>query len=240
MLTIMETSDVVSTSVISTMYSSSKSLEDQWKIHQQRYKELEKSFKRSCNSVTQIDDAYERDAVLQSAKQKMHEIEDLLQGMKSDLRSLQPKYPSSKTLFSREWHNYSKKYSHLKEEYQRSSSKNRFLSMETHSDYERERLLRHDEVYENMLLQSQKSLRLLAQSESIGMSVIDNLHSQGKKLEKVNIDLQDIKEISNRAQRTMKTLKTKVYTDRLLQGLIVTIELIIIVFLLWWKLRKDL
>merc|ERR1712129_645021 len=181
----------------------------------------------------------ERNVLLQNAKQKLHQIEDLLQSMKSDLRCLQPNYPSSKTLFSREWNSYNKKYSKLREEYKTFAAKHEFLSTESHSDHERQRLLHHDDIYEHMMQQSQQSLRLLAQSEHIGMNVIDNLTTQGRQLEKVNFDLHEIEEISNRAQRTMKTLKTKVYTDRLLQLVIVMVELVIIVFLLWWKLRKD-
>eukprot|EP01083_Nonionella_stella_P009517 27373_1 len=219
--------------------SSSQTLEAQWLAHQRRYKELNRSFQRSCDSIPKLSDLSEREDAVQCAKQKMHEIEDLLQGMKSDLRSLPTQHKISKAVFTAEWHKYSEQYCQIKREYRRCASKHNFLSMEPHSQYERLRLLNNEGIMQNIKLKSQQSLKLLSESESIGLNVCDNLNAQGKQLDKINIDVKEINDISERAHRMLKTLKTKIYTDRLLQLLIVCSELAIIVFLLWWKLRKD-
>mmetsp|Transcript_6020 Transcript_6020/g.9976 ORF Transcript_6020/g.9976 Transcript_6020/m.9976 type:complete len:223 (-) Transcript_6020:166-834(-) len=222
------------------MMSSLQSLEAEWLSHQKRYRELKLSFQRSCEAIPRIPDPHEREQVMQSATQKMHEMEDLLETMKSDLRALPTRHKSSKSQFQREWHACSKQYASLKEEYRKSASKHRLLSMEPHSKYERERLLQSQDMMDHMRAKSAQSLQLLAESESIGLNVSQSLHSQGQQLDQIHMHLQEVNSISERAQRLMKGMKTKVYTDRLLQTLIVCIELVIIVFLLWWKFRKDL
>eukprot|EP01083_Nonionella_stella_P190670 706116_1 len=135
--------------------SSKVTLESQWKLYQERYRELCKSFKRCSSAITAVDSPSDRDEVIKSAKQKMDDIEDLLQQMKADLRSLKPKYSSSKQLYSREWHNYSKQYSDIKNEYRKSASKHKLLSMEPHSQYERQRLLHHENIFDHMKIKSQ-------------------------------------------------------------------------------------
>merc|ERR1719242_517597 len=210
-------------------------LEKQWSKHQANYAQLEKSFKRSCICIEHIYEPNERLDAMETAKHKMHEIEDLLQRMKSDIRSLKPRQQCSKAVFNKEWNTYSKQYSQLKSEYiAKSAAKHRVFNME------RQRLLHHDEIYDNLLLQSQKSLKLIAESEAIGNNVSNNLHSQGNKLDKINNELHEIRDISKRANTILKSLKSKVYSDRLMQLCIVMIELVIIAFLLWWKLKKDL
>ena len=217
---------------------SSEYLEIQWPSHERRYNELKKSFRRSCESITRIDDQFEREELMKSAKQKMHQMEDLLERMKNDLRTSPIKHKSSKSLFQREYHNFSKQYANLKMEYRKSVNKNRFLSMESSTKYERERLLNNQDKYDHIKQKSMESLRILNEAEMIGINASNNF--QGNQLDQVHIQINEINNISDRAQRIIKTMKTKVYTDRLLQVLIVTVELIIIVFLLWWKFRKDL
>lgn len=219
---------------------SSDYLENQWLSHERRFNELKISFKRSCDSITRIDDPTERNEVMQSAKQKMHEIEDLLEKMKQDLRSLPIRHKSSKALFQREWHSFTKQYSNLKQEYKKSSSKNRWLSMETSTKYERQRLLNDQDIYNHMKQKSMESLKLLTESEEIGMNASKKLHDQGKQLDNVHTTILQVNDISDRAQNIIKNMKRKIYTDRFLQVLIVSVELVIIVFLLWWKFRKDL
>lgn len=224
----------------SSSCSSSNYLEIQWLSHQRRYNELKQSFHRSCQSITTIDDPFERNELIKNAKQKMHQIEDLLEKMKNDLRTMPIKHKSSKSLFQREYHNFSKQYANLKMEYRKSANKNRFLSMESSTKYERERLLNNNDKYDHIKQKSMESLRMLNEAEMIGINASNNLHSQGQQLNQVHTQINQINDISDRAQTIIKTMKTKIYTDRLLQVLIVTVELIIIIFLLWWKFRKDL
>mmetsp|Transcript_6376 Transcript_6376/g.10088 ORF Transcript_6376/g.10088 Transcript_6376/m.10088 type:complete len:226 (-) Transcript_6376:101-778(-) len=221
------------------MLPTATTLESTWQAHRQRFAELKASFKRSCDAITRIDNVSEREQVIQSAKQKMHEIEDTLQRMKSDLRCVPPQHAASKALFQREWHSMSEEYGTLRDAYKRGAVKHQWLSMEPHTKLERQHLLHQSEIYDHMKARSMQSLLALSQSETIGVHVSQTLHSQGQQLDKIHSDIHDVNAVSDRAHRLVKSMKTKVYTDRFLQTLIVIVELVIIVFLLWWKLRKD-
>lgn len=204
--------------------SSRETLETQWLSHTERFSELERSFKRSCDAIPRLDDPSEREGAVQSAKEKMHELEDLLFDMKTDLRAFPATHKSSKALFTREWHSYNTKMSTMKDQFKQSSSKHRWLSMEKHTKQERQTLLSHQEMYENMRLKAIQSLKMLTETEEIGMNTTTTLHDQGQQLNKINADVSELNDVSDRARRVIRNLKMKVYSDRFLQGLIVIVE----------------
>ena len=221
------------------MMASRQTLETQWVTHTEKFNELQRSFQRSCDAVPRLDDPSEREGAMETAKQKMHDLEDLLFDMKTDLRAFPATHKSSKALFTREWHSLNNKVATMKNDLKHSSSKHQWLSMESSTKQERQTLLSHQEMYENMRLKAIQSLRVLTETEEIGMNTTTVVHDQGQQLDKINADVTDLNDVSDRARRVIRNLKMKVYSDRFLQILIVVVEIFIIIFLLWWKLRKN-
>merc|ERR1712079_746978 len=110
---------------------------------------------------------------------------------------------------------------------------------ESHTKQERQSLLTHQEMYENMRQKALQSLKMLTETEAIGMNTTTTLHDQGQQLDKIKEDVTELNSVSDRATRVIRQLKMKMYTDRFMQSLIVVVEIVIIIFLLWWKLRKS-
>ena len=100
---------------------------------------------------------------------------------------------------------------------------------------ERRKLLHGNEVIDNTSNALMKSKQVIAQTEDRANITSQQLYDQGNQLENTLTDLQETNATSDRARRVMIGMARRVYTDRIIQFIIVFIELGIIGFLVYWR-----
>ena len=77
--------------------------------------------------------------------------------------------------------------------------------------------------------------QIVAETEEIATDTSGRVHHQGQRLENVLDDVHEINDSSARARRIMYGMARRMMTDRIIQFIIVFLELGIIGGLIYWK-----
>lgn len=102
---------------------------------------------------------------------------------------------------------------------------------------ERRQLLHGQEIIDSTDDALLRGKQIIAHTEETAIDSNRMLHEQGHKLEHALEDLHETNDVSDRARRIMYGMARRMMTDRIIQFIIVFLELGIIGFLLYWKFK---
>merc|ERR1719445_1121556 len=114
-------------------------------------------------------------------------------------------------------------------------SKQRYNSYSTQEKEERKKLLQGQEIMDSTQSALRQGRQIVAETEDIAADTSGRVHAQGQQLENVLSDVHEINETSARARRIMYGMARRMMTDRIIQFIIVFLEIGIIGGLLYWK-----
>lgn len=104
---------------------------------------------------------------------------------------------------------------------------------------ERRQLLQGQEILDNTDNALIRSKQVIRETEEIAVDTQDKLYGQGKQLENVHNNLAEVNETSDRARRIMIGMARRLRTDRIIQSIIILLEVGIIGFLLYWRFFRK-
>lgn len=113
--------------------------------------------------------------------------------------------------------------------------KSRYNSYSIYEKEERKKLLQGNEIIDSTQNALDQSKQIVAETEDIAIDTSGKVNQQGQQLENVLNDVNEINDTSARARRIMLGMARRMMTDRIIQVIIVCLELGIIAGLLYWK-----
>lgn len=113
--------------------------------------------------------------------------------------------------------------------------KQRYNSYSVYEKEERKKLLQGNEIIDSTQNALNQSKQIVAETEDIAIDTSGKVNQQGQQLENVLSDVNEINDTSARARRIMLGMARRMMTDRIIQFVIVFLELGIIGGLLYWK-----
>ena len=130
---------------------------------------------------------------------------------------------------------YKQQIKSQKQNFKLAIQKQRYNSYSVYEKEERKKLLQGNEIIDstqNALIQSKQ---IVAETEEIAIDTSGKVVQQGQQLENVLGDIHEINDTSARARRIMLGMARRMMTDRIIQFIVVFLELGIIGGLLYWK-----
>ena len=100
---------------------------------------------------------------------------------------------------------------------------------------ERQGPLRGNEIVDSTQSALDRSKQILAETQDIATDTADKVNQQGLQLESVLDNVNEINETSDRARRIAMGMARRMMTDRIIQTVIVVVELGVVGGLLYWK-----
>ena len=107
----------------------SETLDQLWPGHKEKYNELNKSLIRTTISIPRIENSMEREETIRRAQRRIGEIEELLEIMRADLRSVPPRMPQWRSHFMSEYREFTDNFKQNKQEFELALTKHRFMDM---------------------------------------------------------------------------------------------------------------
>eukprot|EP01084_Bolivina_argentea_P252636 424084_1 len=132
---------------------------------------------------------------------------------------------------------YKQQLKSQKSNFSEALQKQRYKAYSMHEREERQNLLRGNEIIDSTQDALDQSKQIVAETEILAIDTSDQVNAQGVQLENVLANVNDINEISARARRIMLGMARRLMTDRIIQIIIIFLELGIIGGLLYWKFR---
>ena len=108
----------------------SETLDQLWPSHKEKYNELNQSLIRTTIAIPRIENPREREETVSRAKRRIDEIEQLLEIMRADLRSVPPRMPQWRTHFMSEYREFTDNFEQNKKEFELALGKHRFMNMD--------------------------------------------------------------------------------------------------------------
>eukprot|EP01084_Bolivina_argentea_P252637 424085_1 len=118
-----------------------------------------------------------------------------------------------------------------------SLQKQRYNNYSTFEKEERKKLLQGNEIIDSTQNALDQSKQIVAETEDIAIDTSGRVNAQGQNLEQVLADINEVNATSARARRIMLGMARRLMTDRIIQIIIIFLELGIIGGLLYWKFR---
>ena len=107
----------------------SETLDQLWPGHKEKYNELNQSLIRTTIAIPRIENSIEREETIRRAQRRISEIEELLEIMRADLRSVPPRMPQWRTHFMSEYREFTDNFKQNKQEFELALTKHRFMDM---------------------------------------------------------------------------------------------------------------
>merc|ERR1719361_2982432 len=156
-------------------------------------------------------------------------ITDLTQALRHNRSS------TRKNQYRQQLNMYKQQLKSLQTEYQPAMQKQRYNSYSTFEKEERKKLLQGHEIMDSAQSALDRGRQIVAETEEIATDTSGRVQDQGQRLENVLADVHEINDTSARARRVMYGMARRMMTDRIIQFVIVFLELGIIGGLLYWK-----
>merc|ERR1719411_1281800 len=158
-------------------------------------------------------------------------ITDLTQALRQNRSSTQ------KDQYRQQLNVYKQQVKSQRNNFQSAMQKQRYNSYSTNEREERKALLQGQEIMDSTQSALDRSKQIIAETEDIAIDTSTKVNEQGQQLENVLADVHEINDTSARARRIMLGMARRMMTDRIIQFIIVFLELGIIGGLLYWKFR---
>mmetsp|Transcript_23405 Transcript_23405/g.37455 ORF Transcript_23405/g.37455 Transcript_23405/m.37455 type:complete len:214 (+) Transcript_23405:51-692(+) len=209
--------------------------EDMWLAADSQYKvnvsELQSILKVLPSvSVSQSED-FQR-----QARDCLGNIEQALTDLTQSLRT--NRSSTSNQQYRNQINIYRKQYTSLTNSYRESLQKLRNSTHSMHEREERNRLLQSHEIIDSTQSALDRSKQVVAETEEVAIDSSTKVNAQGQQLENVLGDVHDINDTSARGRRIMMGMARRMMTDRIIQSIIVILELGIIGGLLYWRFSR--
>jgi len=212
-------------------------LDNTWRRNEEEYHRVAGSLGRAISAIAQLI-GEERDEAISRARQRVDKAKSNLDTMKIDIRA--SRLPS---------HQQQKYKKQLKVLENQLASQERDLERAVFSQQrkeltrtekeERQRLLHMNEAVDGADYSLQQSIHTLARTEALGADITTNLNEQRGQLENTKDHLVETNAISERARRVLVGMARRTLTDRLIQVLILLVELAIIGMIVYFKFIKK-
>jgi hypothetical protein len=217
--------------------SSVNYIEDVWHDYQIHFDDLLKSLLRCIDAVSQVSGG-EREATMARAQARGREIEELLQEMQTEVRARPFRESSSRSLVNAQLRDCQSRARVARREMNVEIHRHRFAGMSAVQRRERERLLHHDGIYDDIRTSAAESQMLIAEIGEVATRTSSSLHGQGQQLDDIKSDLIEANSTHDRAAAMLRSLRTRMYTDRALQTVIVLMEVAILALVIYIRFLK--
>ena len=158
-------------------------------------------------------------------------ITDLTQALRQNRSS------TKKDQYRQQLNVYKQQVKSQRNNFQAAMQKQRYNSYSTNEREERKALLKGHEIMDSTQSALDRSKQIIAETEDIAVDTSTKVNEQGQQLENVLADVHEINDTSARARRIMYGMARRMMTDRIIQFVIVFLEVGIIGGLLYWKFR---
>jgi len=222
------------------MYNENPEVES-WSDHCTELSTLSLQLSRSISAISTVS-GKERDDIIGRSSTRIDDIEILLREMSQQLNQMRKSNSvSSQQLqeFRRQYSSFQNDLKHskinLNSTIQRQASK-KLTGQERNQRNKVLQINQHTVDAEESLIRSKQ---VLAETEAMGADTAQLLVRQTDQLENTNAQLHEARDLNERARRTLVGMARRVMTDRIIQAVIVILELGIIGFLVYWKFIKP-
>jgi len=215
---------------------------DLFDTYEEDFEELKKIVEERVRNVPSLDGS-KRESEIQQAESDIQELEQLVKSMNLSARNV----GSNQNLISK-IREYEGETSRLKTSLRKatmqikaSSDRNSLFTgglsekQLAGSLDQRERLLSATERLERSNMELKAAMATAEQTVSVGIEVMGNLDTQRSTMYQIKEKLGNVNDNLSRAKRIMGTMARRVYTNRLIVGLIIFVLLLAICLIVYFK-----
>ncbi|XP_038905553.1 vesicle transport v-SNARE 13-like isoform X1 [Benincasa hispida] len=213
--------------------------------YERQYCELSANLSRKCSSASALDGEQKKQK-LSEIKSGIDEAESLIRKMNLDARSLQP---SVKAVLLAKLREYKSDLNNLKSEVQRinfgnlnAAARDELLesgladTLNVSAD-QRTRLMTTTERLGNMSNRIKDSQRTMLETEDLGVSILEDLHSQRQSLLHAHDTLHGVDDNIGRSKRILTNMTRRMNKNKWTISCIVTALVFAIILILYFKLK---
>jgi len=200
------------------------------------FSDLSGALGRSISAISSVS-GKERSGVIQRSRDRVKDTDDLLHEMEILLKDMRRSGVSTSkhTEYRRQYSRYRSDLENQKKDLNRAIQRNDTTRLTGTERDQRNKVLSIDQSTTDAENSLMRSKQLLANTENIGADTSELLVSQRHQLENVNDNLHEARDLNERARRTLVGMARRVMTDRIIQYVIIFLELAIIGVIIYWK-----
>lgn len=214
--------------------------------YERQYCELSADLFKKCSSATLLDGERKKQKI-NEVKAGVDDAESMIRKMDLEARSLQA---NVKAVLLAKLREYRSDLSKLKTEIKLVESANlnqgsRDELLEsgmadtlTASADQRSRLLMSTERLDKSSDRIRQSRRAMLETEELGVSLLDNLHQQRQSLLNANNTLHGVDDNISRSRKVLGNISRRMSQNKYIIGAIITVLVIVIVLVLYFKLAR--
>ncbi|KAG2710189.1 hypothetical protein I3843_04G014600 [Carya illinoinensis] len=221
-------------------------MSDVFEGYERQYCELSANLSRKCTAAGAVDGEQKKQKVSE-IKSGIDEAESLIRKMDLEARSLQP---NVKAVLLAKLREYKSDLNNLKSEVKRIVSGNLNATARdellesgmadalTASADQRTRLMMSTERLGKSGDRIKDSRRTMLETEELGVSILQDLHSQRQSLLHAHNTLHGVDDNIGKSKRIMTAMSRRMSRNKLIIGSIVAVLVIAIILILYFKLAK--
>ncbi|XP_041008286.1 vesicle transport v-SNARE 13-like [Juglans microcarpa x Juglans regia] len=221
-------------------------MSDVFEGYERQYCELSANLSRKCTAAGAVDGEQKKQKVSE-IKSGIDEAESLIRKMDLEARSLQPNVKAALLAKLRE---YKSDLNNLKSEVKRIVSGNLNATARdellesgmadalTASADQRTRLMMSTERLGKSGDRIKDSRRTMLETEELGVSILQDLHSQRQSLLHAHNTLHGVDDNVGKSKRIMTAMSRRMSRNKLIIGSIIAVLVIAIILILYFKLAK--
>ncbi|XP_073149334.1 vesicle transport v-SNARE 13-like [Henckelia pumila] len=214
--------------------------------YERKYCELSANLSKKCSSAAVLDGEQRKQTILE-IKTGLDEADSLIRKMDLEARGLQP---NIKAVLLAKLREFKSDLNNLKSEVKRIASTNlnqaaRDELLEagmadtlTASANQRDRLMMSTERLNNSSNRIRDSRRVMLETEELGVSLLQDLHGQRQALLHANDTMYGVDDNISRSKKIMTNISRRMDRNKWVIGSIITVLVIAIAVVLYFKLSK--
>eukprot|EP01083_Nonionella_stella_P299510 1017638_1 len=207
--------------------------EEVWQQHKRTYTANSEELQSIIRIIPTIGNS-QRQEYENQGKECLRNIERALTDLTQCLR--QNRVASNKDQYKQHLNVYKQQLKSQRNNFQTALEKQRLNGYSKQDKEERQTLLQGNQILDSTQDALDRSKQVLAETEDIAIDTSDKVNVQGLQLENALANVNEINDTSKRARRIIVGMRRRMMTDRIIQTIIVVLELAIVGGLLYWKL----
>ncbi|MES1908791.1 MAG: hypothetical protein MHM6MM_001662 [Cercozoa sp. M6MM] len=207
--------------------------DEEWAEFENEYHELSRQLGRHIGDLESGNAAQKRRAQI-AAGDEQHELSELMQRMKVNMRA----WPaSSRRKYTQQYQVLQNDFDSMKKDLQRAKQRERQRDNVARAQYEDQRsdLLESEQLQDEQDSSLLRTQMHLARAEEEGTAAARRLVDQREQLVDAHGDLIEAEDSLDRARKTLMNMARRVVTDKIIQGVIIIIQLAIIALIAYFK-----
>mmetsp|Transcript_61895 Transcript_61895/g.55852 ORF Transcript_61895/g.55852 Transcript_61895/m.55852 type:complete len:214 (+) Transcript_61895:47-688(+) len=206
--------------------------EELWQSSERQYQSNSQELQSIIRVLPTISQS-QRDDYLQQGNECLSNLDRAITDLTQALR--QNRSSTQKDRYRQQLNVYKQQIKSQRQNFKLAVQKQRYNSYSVYEKEERKKLLQGNEIIDSTQNALNQSKQIVAETEDIAIDTSGKVNQQGQQLENVLSDVNEINDTSARARRIMLGMARRMMTDRIIQFIIVFLELGIIGGLLYWK-----